>query len=236
MTGAPGFAPAIADAIATLDRAFAAPAAPVRRSGLLVRDPAEADCRYLMVPAEAFPFLDQGLDGCHYALWIDDPARDVAPPVVAVWPMDPVPETVQLVASSATDLVALVAAVGAVPGAGAGVVADLHRARARASRARDVRYRTADGLGVVAPPETDAPRPDPGELAGWARARDGAALRRAVDRWLAGGTPGLALAVCRDLIATGDASAILGFAGACADVYRALGRDRLAAIAAAAYA
>ncbi len=220
------FATPIRDAIALLSterdrwRADA-----MRPSGIVTDEIVEA--RYGCVPVEAFPFLDTGADGCHYALWIDDAAQDWAPCVVFVCPMDPTPERIRLVAANATDAITL------FQRAGYWFQDDEQAVRALEARAVDARaprivHATDDGLGVVCA-EPSAIRPDHATLQAWS---DDADTLRARMSTL---SPGLALAAARDLIARHDAAGLEPFADLCAAIYRALGRPLHAEIAAKTY-
>lgn len=190
--------------------------------------------RHVNVPPEAFPILDPGVDGCHYALWIDDPLADATAPVVWVSPADPVPETVRVVTSSATAFLELLGAGGfeLVEGEGS---RERHRIAATHVRAKVIARETLSSLGVVVPPEPPAERPGSDLLARWSRDRDAVAVSASITRWLARGCPGLALAVCHDLLVGHAGFAIPGFGEQLAAVYESLGRGQLATIASSSY-
>lgn len=185
--------------------------------------------RYGNVPPEAFPFLDSRADGCHYALWIDDPSIDAPPPVVWVSPMDGPPETVRLVAADVERFEALVRS-GLWRD---GDDAERFAREAAEARAGRVTHATKDGMGVVLTRDEPAlSRPADEVLVG---PEGSLRFARAVRDWLDAGAPGIALAVARDLLAARGALAVPGFADRLGDIYDALGRPRLAAVARAAY-
>jgi hypothetical protein len=202
-----------------------------RPTGLLVD--ALIEPRYGNVPPEAFPFLDAGVDGCHYALWIDDATSTREPPIVWVCPMDGTPDTVHLVARDARAFVDLVEVAGLWRDGDEAIVSAA-RELAWTARREHVRHETADGMGVVAAVERVAARPDASTLRTWREAPP--LFSSAVDGWLAAGTPALALAVARDLVADHDASGLDGFGAILQRIYVALGRNLHAEIARASYA
>jgi hypothetical protein len=137
---------------------------------LLTHATLPVDERYMNVPPEAFPFLDSGRDGCHYALWIDDPRLDLTPPVVWVSPADGHPGTIRLEAANSAEFVERVTRAGLWPEYEGD--ADTARLSARRHRRRQVTHVTLDGMGVVCGPEALLERPLPVEAlpslgAGW---------------------------------------------------------------------
>lgn len=186
--------------------------------------------RYGNVPTEAFPFMNAGVDGCHYALWIDDEASETPPSVVWICPMDGTPETVQPVATTVQEFQSLILGHGLW----------LHDAAVHAGnellagRQQVARHRTRDRFGVVCPDEPAVDYPSEQQLREWSDL-DNDSFQRAVSGWLDAGNPGLALAVARDLIADFYAVGISGFGAALADIYAALNRPVLGAIARLSY-
>jgi len=225
---------AVLDSIATLRAGLAASARfrrdPWTATGLLSDRPYEPGIppRHLHIPPEAFPILQSGREGVHYALWLDDPRNGGVPPVVLVRPRSGLPETIQLVAESPVAFLELVEAAGIAREARRDLVADREE-RAALERAAATRHGTLDSLGVVAPEEPAAPRPPHEELRGWL-GRDSAPFRATVDGLLARGCPALALALVRDVIVGSNPLEVEGFEDAATRTYRALGRDLLARI------
>lgn len=69
-------------------------------TGLLAEPPSWGR-RYSNVPPEAIPIIALGVDGVHYAVWVDNPrAITQDPPVALVSPSDSYPDKIQWVAPS----------------------------------------------------------------------------------------------------------------------------------------
>ncbi len=190
--------------------------------------------RYANVPPEAFPILRSRQEGAHYALWLDDPAANVDPPVVEVRPKSGLPETLRIVARNAQEFLQVIETSGTRRQKSRSWTEKVGE-RAALERARRVRYPTIDGLGVVCPPEAAAERPTLSELGGWTGPEWSRLFRGSVERWLKEGAPGLALAVARDLLITGRALQIDGFERSLAQVYHRLGRAPLARVTLSTY-
>lgn len=185
-------------------------------AGLLLGHEVERrDCN---VPPEAFRVLHSHADGVHYALWIDDAAADLEPPVVTVSPMDA--QTIRLVAASVDELLAVVETAGAwlVDDEEAAAAA---KVRAQLARRSAISIATDDRMGVVCSPEPTSAMPDRERLLEWLD--EPSRARVALAQLCRAGSPGHALSVARDLIARG-AGDRRELAEAFAEVYRALGR------------
>ena len=187
--------------------------------------------RFLTVPPEAFPILRSGTDGVHYALWIDDPNAEAVPPVVRVVPKAGLPERITLVAHTPAEFLELIEITGTARDRKR-EIARRYEEGAALERSAVIRYATMDSLGVVCPDEPPAARPGTAQLKAWV-GRDGSSLfHDAMERLLAQGSPGLALAATRDVIVDAYPVDVTGFDAACGRVYRRLGRDLLADVVA----
>jgi hypothetical protein len=180
--------------------------------------------RYKSVPPEAVPILDLGVDGCHYALWIDD-VRTLAesPGVVRVSPTDSYPDQIRWIAPSIEVFLALIR-----PDDDWLIRQDESIARqrelAQQRRLRVVTVMTADGTGVVerGARQIDKVPTDPKVIQ--------AELRDLVEHDAAP----VALVLARNVIA-GAGLQPPGFGQAVATVYEALGRPEYAAVALTSY-
>jgi hypothetical protein len=225
---------AVLDSLATLRAGLAASARFKREPwipvGLLSDRPHELGVppRHLHLPPEAFPILQSGREGIHYALWLDDPRMGGVPQVVLVSPRKGLPETIRLVAETPVAFLEVVEAAGLWRDSRKDLAADREE-RAALERAAVIRHGTLDSLGVAAPEEPPAPRPPHAEVRAWL-GRSSAKFHEAVDGLLSRGCPGLALALVRDVIVDSNPLEVEGFDQAASRAYRALGRDLLARI------
>jgi hypothetical protein len=111
------------------------------------------------------PLLGLGVDGCHYAVWIDDP-RDLheAPGVVMVSPMDSYPDAIRWVAPSIESFTSLIRPDDDWLLRSDPAIANA-RERAEQRRASVVTAATADGMGIVERVTTGQPEtPDDPEV------------------------------------------------------------------------
>lgn len=202
-------------------------------TGLLLDNPLDSVTtpRFVNVPAEAFPILRSGADGVQYALWIDDPRAEAVPPVVRVAPKAGLPERITLVAHTPAEFLELIEITGTARERKK-TVAARYEEEAALERSAVIRYATMDSLGVVCPDEPEGPRPRSSELKRWAGREGSPLFHDAVERLLAQGSPGLALAAARDVIVDGHPVDVIDFESACGRVYRRLGRALLADVVA----
>lgn len=197
-------------------------------TGLLLENPLDSVTapRYINIPPEAFPILRSGADGVHYAFWIDDPGAEAVPPVVRVAPKAGLPERITLVAHTPAEFLELIEITGTAREKKRDVAAQ-YEEQAALERAAVIRYPTMDSLGVVCPEEPGGVRLRPSDL------RDPEGFPEAVERLLAQGSPGLALAAARDLIVEAHPVDVPRFEESCGRVYRRLGRGLLADVVSA---
>ncbi len=197
----------------------------VRPTGPLAT-PSTLGVRYSSIPPEAIPLLDLGVDGCHYAAWVDDLGTLCASPgVVFVSPMDGYPDAIQWVAPSTEAFADLLR--GGEPLPGRDDAEDHAQARAALNqRTGRISASTLDGLGVVES-RTSAERE--GQAA-----HDLEGLRDQVSALMNSGQRATALVFVRDAIATG-AHGGPRFAEWVAGIYVALGRPEYGAVALRSY-
>jgi len=206
------------------------------------------DARYGTIPPEAFPVLDDGVDGAHYALWLDDPSWDVEPCVVHVAPMDSNDSdttlgSIHVVAETADDFLTAIGAKGWKRALGPArrltTSLSLHRdARIKRLMARRRGYatlQTLDGMGVRCRPERDRETPAPGDAPDTRSLRtDGEAARRFLERLVDQGRAATAVTMVRDLLTLGCGTEEW-FPALFSSAYAAAGRPLLAEVAARAY-
>lgn len=192
--------------------------------GLLER-PISFGTRYVSVPPEAVPLLGLGVDGCHYAAWVDDPGNVLdSPGVVLVSPMDAYPDAVRWVASSVRTFAALIRSDDPWLLRPDPEIAVARRA-AEQERSAIVTAETADGMGLVEP---RAPRGGQLQVSD-----DPLATQATIHRLVAQGALADALLLVRNVIAVGLQPA--GFGATVASVYTALRRPELAEVALRSY-
>lgn len=198
----------------------------VRPMGLL-ETPRTLGVRDVSIPPEAVPLIDLGLDGCHYAAWIDDLGSLAASPgVVLVSPLDGHPDAIQWVAPSIeafVDLLRLEEPLLIHEGAKSREQA----LSARLRRSGQISAPTLDGLGVVDPVRS-AEDERPPECDGLP------ALRAQGAELLGSGRRAAALVLVRNAIVKGGCEGP-SFARWAAGIYTALGRREYAEVALRSY-
>lgn len=198
--------------------------------GLLADASSRPTSRYSNVPPEAFPILNLGVDGVHYALWIDDPNASAEPPVVMVSPMDPLPETITIVTSTVDEFALLIKRAGEWLHEDQRA-AELSAAKARKIRESMIRYQTLDTMGVVCAEEPLQPAP---HLDSLVKQESDQILKTTVEGLLKAGIPGKTLVLLRDFLQRAPSKQSM-IGDALAVTYRALKRELLAEIAEVAY-
>lgn len=187
-----------------------------------LRDAVLSTRRYCNVPPEAVPLLDLGVDGCHYAAWIDDVRQCPAPPgIIMVSPMDSYPDAIQWVAPSVESFIDLIRPDDVWLTRDDPSI-DEQGEVAQHNRSSVVTAMTADGMGVV----------DPGARVLEAFP-DTSELQEQLSALLADDKVTDALVLARNAIAAGTQPP--GFGTSVAAIYNALHRPEYASAALRSY-